>query len=114
MTETLRSAMAALAHSAQADGLIERSTAIWAAEEGRKAADRIDALTAQVAAMAEGLKPFANSASRFEDKYDFVSPRPADEQGLIFRICDYRNDADVTCGDLRRAARALAALKGEE
>ena len=97
-TETLRSAMAALAHSAQADGAIERLTAIWAVDEGLKAADRINELTARIGGLTAALR-----------LYEY---HPGD-----FRLCCHwaGKDGSPVCDcDRDGCKRVAAVMKGEE
>ena len=70
MDESATQAFNTLLHSAQADGVIERSTAIWAVKEGRALIEELATLRARLAKAEEVIRPFARAAALFPDVND--------------------------------------------
>jgi hypothetical protein len=89
----------ALSHSAQADGVIERSTAVWAVEEGRALLSELDTLRAELVA---ALRPFAKCAETFTNGAEDETPLAVARHSSM--------NPDFTVGDMRRARELVRAL----
>jgi len=67
---TFEQSLNALAHSAQADGVIERATALWVIGEAQDVMSELNRLRSALTEAMEALEPFANEAEFYPDVPD--------------------------------------------